>query len=1269
MLLLTSALGAKAEKEMYTVLSSDGTTLTYYADDDPYSKEGSRHEAGYHNWSITKVVFDESFAEARPTSTNKWFYGMSSLQEIVGMENLNTSKVTSMSFMFDDCNSLTNLDVSHFDTSNVTDMSYMFYWCKELTSLDLSHFDTSKVTTMEHMFGFCANLTSIDISSFVTSNVTKMNGMFEYCRRSTNLEMSKFDTSNVIDMSEMFKNCEALTTLSVSHFNTSKVTNFNGMFAKCKGLTSIDVSNFDTKNATDIGYLFDGCSSLTSLDLSNFDTRKVNNMGGIFKDCGGITSIDVSHFDTKNASNMGSMFEGCVGLTNIDISKFETGNVTDMSNMFSGCTGLTSIDVSKFDTKKVTNMYGMFMNCKGLSSIDVSNFDTSNVTDMGAMFSLCSNLKSLDVTNFNTSNVTNMSGSEDYNIGTGMFFSCSGLTSLDVSHFDTSKVTKMGGMFAYCSGLTSLDVSNFNTQNVTNMRGMFDSCKKLSILELSNFDTKNVTNMSDMFRGCEQLRILDIYNFTVDNINVSNSYTNDGICFMFGDCNNLSTIFCKNYWTQNETIGDGQTQYLFWGCNRLVGGEGTAITIHQMGDFVYCCPDTPEATGYFTLKNTDLAYSIYDETAQSLSFYFDSQMLEHKGKVTRIATRGEDNYNIPGWYDYRTNITKIVFDPSFSNVKPISNSRWFNGCESLETIEGLENLNTQNVTKMDYMFNKCSKLTSLDLSHFDTSNVKIMDYMFYSCSLLKTIYVSEGWNVIDDCSTTRMFTNCTKLVGGMGTTYNYNYQDGTRAHIDGGSANPGYLTDIADLYAVKPYVVAKLIDDVATITYYYDDQHSMRDGSVLMLNNWNYSMATQTRKRVQRVVFDESFAEARPTSTSGWFLNMTSLQEIVGMEYLNTSNVTDMRDMFSFCKSLTSINLSHFDTSNVNNMYYMFNECEKLTSLDVSHFNTSNVTNFACMFVRCSSLTSLDLSNFDISKAERTSQLLRSCSALTLLSVSPTMTALEWNACNGVGSEESPCLLIAPEGFDYGVDTTGDYFQWRSGYFKLEDYGPETIAELTLDENSENEIPEGGTVVQTVNTVRTLVGGVWNTFCLPFSVTSDEMADENHPLHGAIIMTLTDVEYNDNAQMNLYFSPVVELTGGEPYVVKVPANVVNPTFHNVTITSQEPRISNVGPWQMAGIYSPYKFSQADSGIFFLTGGNKFSYVAEPGTMKGMRAYFVLKEDYDFANICINFDEATGITQLRVGESHQSEVYDLQGRKLNQTPAHGVYIINGKKYVK
>ena len=96
-------------------------------------------------------------------------------------KDVDTSNVTNMSSMFDNCDALTSLDVSGFDTSNVTDMSTMFISCSSLNSLDLSGWNTSNVTNMSSMFNYCSSLTSLDLSGWDTSNVTNIYGMFNKC--------------------------------------------------------------------------------------------------------------------------------------------------------------------------------------------------------------------------------------------------------------------------------------------------------------------------------------------------------------------------------------------------------------------------------------------------------------------------------------------------------------------------------------------------------------------------------------------------------------------------------------------------------------------------------------------------------------------------------------------------------------------------------------------------------------------------------------------------------------------------------------------------------------------------------------------------------------------------------------------------------------------------------------------------------------------------------------------------------------------------------
>lgn len=177
--------------ESYAVFDEATNTLTFKHDTQkPYGAFAlnvGRNAPGWYNPKksgsnyINKVVFDASFAKARPTSCYSWFRGCIDLK-IEGIEYLNTENVTNMGCMFDDCRYLTTLDVSNFDTKNVTNMNNMFYECNGLTTLDVSNFDTKNVTDMRWMFSFNSALTTIYASDkFVTTACKKGQNMFKYC--------------------------------------------------------------------------------------------------------------------------------------------------------------------------------------------------------------------------------------------------------------------------------------------------------------------------------------------------------------------------------------------------------------------------------------------------------------------------------------------------------------------------------------------------------------------------------------------------------------------------------------------------------------------------------------------------------------------------------------------------------------------------------------------------------------------------------------------------------------------------------------------------------------------------------------------------------------------------------------------------------------------------------------------------------------------------------------------------------------------------------
>ena len=286
----------------------------------------------------------------------------------IGGENGMVKANTIGSGMFAYLDNVDTLDLTGLDTSNMTSMSYMFYNSKSLTNIDVSGFDTSKVVNMNGMFDGCTNLENLDLSNFDTSNVTDVNYMFNNCNKIKRIILSNFNTNKVTKMYYMFSNCNSLINLDLSSFDTSNVTDMGAMFSGCSSLTSLDLSNFDTSNVTAMYYMFNLCSSLTELDLLNFNTNKVNNMAGMFRDCSKLQNLKISSFDTSNVTRMENMFLSSNSLKELDLSNFNTSKVTHFNSMFYGCRKLTTIYISDlWSNSAVTDSTSMFTGCTSLT--------------------------------------------------------------------------------------------------------------------------------------------------------------------------------------------------------------------------------------------------------------------------------------------------------------------------------------------------------------------------------------------------------------------------------------------------------------------------------------------------------------------------------------------------------------------------------------------------------------------------------------------------------------------------------------------------------------------------------------------------------------------------------------------------------------------------------------------------------------------------------------------------------------------------------------
>jgi len=593
---------------------------------------------------------------------------------------------------------------------------------------------------------------------------------------------------------------------------------------------------------------------------------------------------------------------------------------------------------ASFANARPTNTRQWFDQCQKLEEIiGIENLNTSEVTNMYAMFNDCSALKSLDLSSFNTSKVEIM----NY-----MFYG-TGLTALDLSNFDTSNVSTMFAMFAGSVHLTSLDLTSFNTSNVTDMTIMFDCCSKLkTILVGKGWNIGNVTESVDMFGGCESLE----------------------------------------------------------GC------EGTQWDEENPTDTTYARGDCGDEPGYLWLME---AYAYLSQEGEE--FYVTEEELEmlplnslvfrydpHKRGMVKDGITVFDvlDADKPSWYDYakKNEIKCVAFDYSFSNYRPTTTCKWFDGFEGLSEIKGIENLNTSEVTDMSFMFYGKSELKTLNLSNFDTGNVTTMEYMF-AWSHLKTIYVGDGWNIDKVTTSNYMFDNCYMLEGCEGTKWDEeNPTDKTYARGDCGDDEPGYLW-LMEAYAYLSqeegeefYVTEEELEmlPLNSLVFRYDKRGMVKDGitvfDVLDADKPSWYDYAQ-KNEIKCVAFDYYFSNYRPTTTRNWFAGFKGLREIKGIENLNTSEVTDMSWMFAYCYDLENLDLSSFNTSEVTNMESMFMNCSILKTLDLSSFNTSKVTNMESMFRDCISLKTLDLSSFNTSEVTNMARLFQMSSSLETIYV------------------------------------------------------------------------------------------------------------------------------------------------------------------------------------------------------------------------------------------------------------------------------------------
>ena len=735
--------------------------------------------------------------------------------------------------------------------------------------------------------------------------------------------------------------------------------------------------------------------------------------------------------------------------------------------------------------------------------------------------------------------------------------------------------------------LEGLDLSRMavvdNIDMVQNVCTNYSSIKNIVFDE--SFKTYAPTSLSGFFNGCETLE-------TISGLEYLNTEKVTEMDNMFNGCSALTSLDLTKFNTANVEF----MYHMFNGCSALTSLDLTKFNtanVTNMSNMFYGCSalTSLDLTNFNTANVTDMSFMFHGCSA--------------------LKSLDLTNFNT-------ANVTDM--------------SSMFSGCSALKSLD-LTKFNTAKVKIMYMMFNGCSALESLDLTNFNTAKVEYINDMFSGCSALTTIYVSDKFVTTKVINGSDMFTGCEKLKG-----YNNSKTDHTYANC----GTDGYFTPVFDY--------AEFNNATGTLTF---RRGLSKPAGAYDLNEGDNTPEWRREKEpedgsfvpgvkidISKVVFDASFANARPTSCYKWFDMCTSLTEIEGIENLHTENVTNMGSMFSGCYVLNPLDVSNFNTQNVENMSYMFSCCEGLNSLDLSKFDTQNVKDMSGMFWNSSALTTIYASDqFVTTKVSSGADMFKGCTNL--------------------------------KGFiEYNKNTDKDnnkYANYKTGYFSklVGKNGDEKIGaagenlaayNLTLEDGKDFVAYEPFAAKDASYSRKIKVGSTWGTLCLPFAIDqSKETGCKFYRLTGIDKDCITLESYEDGA----------EIPAGTPVLFKMNEGVqtLNISVQDASIVKEPVAGTNtdvklVGSFTKIGGNGNQGLAEYD----YIIGKDKFWLVSElkkdgKGVgIKPMRAYIHPANESQARAAMLSIGKGDGTTAIdnlnAISNDANAEYYDANGRRTN-----------------
>lgn len=957
--------------------------------------------------------------------------------------NLDTSGVTSVYSMLENCYELTSIDLSNFTAESLVSGEGMFSCCRKITSVTVGFGEAPNLVTVRGMFYSCYKLTSINMPNFDTSHATIFTNHFYQCS-SLNVAGSNYDIdiTNGKEFTHMFYECTALTeaifTTGGKTSNMAVIPESDEMYVRCGNLKTITLNNavFSNKDGlrslylrngslehakfingskygdgTSLNKLFEGFVNLKKATFDDSTTQNVTDMSYLFSGCTGLNATsEINGLNMTSATTVSHMFDGCTGLTHTQITGFSTETAAyglDMSYMFNGCTGLNyagstsgALALTGFNIEKAGNIGSMFSGCTSLENVVLSgdglgasgcqlskNGVVGVFTDSSVKNITLYNIKFKEFTgkDSETSNTNSalaqllVSSSGSLEKFTAKTVSFDKLTTLEYLFGDV-KNTSVGSANSIYENLKKVEFNDVTLPKLGRVKGMFQGCRALESVRFVDSGNSNNWVGSFMFRFCTNITSIEFENSDAS----KTPYKFASLNYTFMDCFSLTDIDLSCINTSNTTSFEG----MFSGCYSLKILDLSGI-------------DTTKVTNYSKMFATDDSYN--DSKNSSLETILVSE--NFKNVNASAVVFGNGLIKLEGGKG--TTLEKINASDSANKLK--GKYAWIDGYEGKD---GYFTLKGKTYAQFTTMSNNWTSTLG-----FNRNIETIGEFRRYTDSITEEqVLAKSGVKDISDSSFIDPVSGeHVKIYGWFEGNVFYWWSEAKIAYL-----NPN-TTGMFNMY---------------------------------------YGNSTKTS--VLTLVDFQGIDTSKVKSFERFFSDNKELTQIIdgstGADYkFNTDSATSMFSMFGTCLKLTSLDMTGCDTSKVTTMYRTFFECTSLQTLDLSSFSSEALTNcegmfdirsekpykndsklqsitfgpnFNCrkvinmksMFHNCKKLVTLDLSGFDSSKTEITNALdvtymFQGCSELTTIYVSDP-------------SETGHGFSYSVDGFDSRMSNSADTFYY-----------------------------------------------------------------------------------------------------------------------------------------------------------------------------------------------------------------------------------------------